>query len=467
MKNKIKVGRVMRKLKILLIDDENIICWSFRKRFANQGFDVITAETGEKGLALFEKHDPEIVFIDNKLPSMQGLEVLEKIKQENEETFIVFMTAYGTIEKAVKAMKLGAFEYLNKPYSFEEVELILENIKNKIKIDNEVQLLRRQQKDILTFDHIIGKSADIQNIIRLIKKIADSEASTILLLGESGTGKDLLAKVIHHESNRKDKPFVIINCASLSETLLESELFGHERGAFTDAHSRKKGLIEIADGGTVFLDEIGATSLSVQAKLLGIIENKTFRRLGGTKDLIVNIRIIAATNKDLEKSVNNASFREDLYYRLKVFKITLPPLRKHKKDIPLLSDYFIESFNNQFRKNIKGITKEAENFLMEYNWPGNVRELRNVIERAIILESAQDIQNESLPAEIRNGVGIRSNIRSSSQFEIPETGFSLSEFEKMLVKQALIRTNNNQSQAARILGITRDSLRYRKKKYHL
>ena len=467
MKNKIKVGRIMRKLKILVIDDENIICWSFKKRFAKQGFDVITAETGEKGLALFEKHDPEIVFIDNKLPSMQGLEVLEKIKQENEETFIVFMTAYGTIEKAVKAMKLGAFEYLNKPYSFEEVELILENIKNKIKMDNEVQLLRRQQKDILTFDHIIGKSAVIHNIIRLVKKITDSEASTILLLGESGTGKDLLAKVIHHESNRKDKPFVIINCASLSETLLESELFGHERGAFTDAHSRKKGLIEIADGGTVFLDEIGATSLSVQAKLLGIIENKTFRRLGGTKDLIVNIRIIAATNKDLEKSVNNASFREDLYYRLKVFKITLPPLRKHKKDIPLLIDYFIESFNNQFRKNIRGITKEAENFLMEYDWPGNVRELRNVIERAIILESAQDIQKESLPAEIRNGVGIRSNIRSSSQFEIPETGFSLSEFEKMLVKQALIRTNNNQSQAARILGITRDSLRYRKKKYHL
>lgn len=457
----------MRKLKILIIDDENIICWSFKKRFSNQGYDVITAETGEKGLQLFEIHDPDIVFIDNKLPSMQGLEVLEKMKRLKEEVFIVFMTAYGTIEKAVKAMKLGAFEYLNKPYLFEEVELILENIKRKIQIDNEIQLLRRQQKELLTFDHIVGKSKAIQNVIRLAKKIALSEASTVLLLGESGTGKDLLAKVIHNESNRSDKPFVVINCASLPETLLESELFGHERGAFTDARSQKKGLLEIADGGTIFLDEIGAINLSAQAKLLGIIENKTVRRLGGINDLVINVRIIAATNRDLEESVKEQTFREDLYYRLKVFQMILPTLRERKEDIPLLISYFINLFNVQFRKDIRGITKEAEKYLIGYDWPGNVRELRNVIERAIILESDQKIQIDNLPGEIGNGYKLLSKDIYSYQFEIPKEGFSLKEFEKMLIKQALRTTNNNQTRAARLLGISRDSLRYKKKKYHL
>jgi DNA-binding NtrC family response regulator len=386
----------MRNLKVLVIDDENLICWSLKQRLDNKGYQVLIAETGEKGLQLFEQHYPDIVFIDHKLPGIQGLEVLQKINALNEESVLVFMTAYGTIEMAVKAIKLGAFEYINKPFSFDEIEVVLDQIKNKIKLDNEINLLRE-----LTFDHIIGQSPSVKQIIQLSKKIARSEASTILLLGDSGTGKDLLAKVVHNESSRNGKPFVTINCASLPETLLESELFGYEKGAFTDAKQQKKGLFEIADGGTVFLDEIGEINIALQVKLLGIIENKTARRLGGTADHQVDVRIIAATNKDLKKSIQEKSFREDLYYRLKVFQMTLPSLRERKEDIPLLIHHFIKLFAVHFRKSVQGITSEAEKLLVKYDWPGNIRELRNVIERAIILETGETIQVESLPGEIK------------------------------------------------------------------
>ncbi|NOY58045.1 MAG: sigma-54-dependent Fis family transcriptional regulator [Calditrichaeota bacterium] len=457
----------MKSLKILVIDDENLICWSFKKQYNNKGYEVWTAESGEKGLQLFELHDPDVVFIDNKLPGISGLEVLKGIKALKEDTLLVFMTAYGTIETAVKAMKSGAFEYVNKPFSFDEIDIILDNIKKRLQVENEIQVLRRQQQEEVMFDQVIGKSRAIGQIISLSRRIARSEASTILLLGESGTGKDLLAKVIHNESNRRGKPFVTINCASLPETLLESELFGYEKGAFTDAKRQKKGLFEIANGGAVYLDEIGEINVSLQVKLLGIIENKITRRLGGTNNRHVDVRIIAATNKNLEESIIEKTFREDLYYRLKVFTITLPTLRERKEDIPLLIRHFINFFNVQFKKNIKTISADAEKLLIKYDWPGNVREMRNVIERAIILETSENIRAESLPGEIRNNNAPRAEGKSLYDLVIPETGIVLHEIEKSIIKQALEKTNFNQTRAAQLLGVSRDSLRYKKKKYHL
>jgi two-component system response regulator AtoC len=464
----------MNPMRVLVIDDEQLIRWSFEKKLNTLGYKVLTAETGEEGLKLFESYLPEVVFVDNKLPGMQGLDVIPKIKAIHNDTNIVFMTAFGSIATAVKAMKLGANEYVNKPFSFKEIYAILDIIKEKVNVVNELQLLRRQQKERVTFDHIIGKSAIMRSIIQLSKKIARINTTTVLLLGESGTGKDFFAKAIHNESNRKNKPFVTINCSSLPETLLESELFGHEQGAFTDARKMKKGMFEMAEGGTVFLDEIGEINLSTQVKLLGVIENRTVRRLGGNSDIPVDIRIIAATNKDLKKSIEDRSFREDLYYRLKVFQINLPPLRDHEEDIPALTDHFISQFNLQFRKNIRGIDPPAKELLEKYRWPGNIRELRNVIERGVILEGGERLQVESLPGEIVHPEGVtvaplkeEAGAHKGTKKESYPEGTSLYEIEKQTLIQALEKTGYNQSRAARLLGITRDTLRYKMKKYNL
>ena len=471
----------MKQLKILIIEDEKLIRWSLEKHLGTKGYKVFTAETGEEGVKAFELHQPDIVFTDNKLPKMQGLEVIQRIKSMDEESPIVFMTAFGSINTAVSAMKAGASDYINKPFSFEEVEVILGNIKQKLTITKEVQLLRRQQKEAVTFDHIIGESPVLKQIIHLSKKIAKTQTTTILLLGESGTGKDLFARAIHYESSQNVKPFVTINCSSLPETLLESELFGYEKGAFTDAKQQKKGLFEIADGGTVFLDEIGEINISTQIKLLSVLENKVIRRVGGTASIPVEIRIIAATNKDLKKAVEEKSFREDLYYRLKVFQITLPALREHKEDIPLIADYFIKYYNNQFKKNITSVHKTAIALLKKYDWPGNIRELRNVIERAVILETTNTLQTDSLPGEIVH-LGDKLNVATDEmaeshfpgikklppgEIEIPEDGISLFGLEKQVIKQVLDRTENNQTKAAQLLKISRDTLRYKIKKYGL
>ena len=463
----------MNPLKILVIDDEQLIRWSFEKKLNSQGYKVLTAESGEEGLRLFESYLPEVVFVDNKLPGIQGLDVITRIKAINDDTNIVFMTAFGSIDTAVKAMKLGANEYVNKPFTFKEIHAILDNIKEKISLVNELQLLRRQHKEKVTFDHIVGRSALMRSIIQLSKKIARINTTTVLLLGESGTGKDFFARAIHNESSRNNKPFVTINCSSLPETLLESELFGHEQGAFTDARKMKKGLFEMAEGGTVFLDEIGEINLSTQVKLLGVIENRVVRRLGGNSDIPVDIRIIAATNKDLKKSIENRSFREDLYYRLKVFQINLPPLRDHKEDIPVLAEYFISGFNQQFRKNVRGVDAAARELLEQYHWPGNTRELRNVIERGVILENGERLQVESLPGEIVHPEVMKATEpakekRAETKGPQPfADGTSLFDIEKQLLVQALEKAGNNQSKAARILGISRDTLRYRMKKYEL
>jgi DNA-binding NtrC family response regulator len=469
----------MKQLKVLIIEDEKLIRWSLEKHLTKKGYTVFTAESGEEGIKLFEANHPEVVFVDNKLPNMQGLDVVLKLKSIDDEAIIVFMTAFGSIETAVNAMKAGAGEYVNKPFAFEEIEVILDNIKNKISIIKEIQLLRRQQKGIITFDHIIGESALFKQIVQLSKKIARTKSTTILLLGESGTGKDMFAHAIHNESTRNDKPFVTINCSSLPESLLESELFGHEKGAFTDARQLKKGLFEIAEGGTVFLDEIGEINQSTQIKLLGVLENRVVRRIGGTANIPVDIRIIAATNRDLVKAVDEKSFREDLYYRLKVFQLTLPSLRERKEDVPNLARYFIQYFNGQFQKNINNISNAALQLLMMYDWPGNIRELRNVIERAVILENMSTLQAESLPGEI---VSLAENIiskapihkdiqiekpQSAYEIIIPTEGLSLYEVEKQIIIQALQKTENNQTKTSKLLGISRDVLWYKVKKYRI
>jgi len=462
-------------MKILISDDEQLIRWSLEKHYSSLGYKVYTAENGEEGVKQFSLYSPDVVFVDNKLPKMQGLEVISKLKSINEEAMIVFMTAYGSIETAVKAIKLGASEYVNKPFSFHEIDIVIEDIRHKLQISSELQLLRRQQKDTVTFEQIIAESPKMKEIIHLAKKIAATDTTTILLLGESGTGKDLFARAIHNASSRKDKPFVTINCSSLPDTLLESELFGHEQGAFTDAKKLKKGFFEIAEGGTVFLDEIGEINQATQVKLLSVLENKIVRRLGGTSDIPVEIRIIAATNKDLKKSVEEKEFREDLYYRLKVFQINLPPLRDHKEDIPLLAKLFLYQFNAQFRKSISTIESSAIQVLNNYKWPGNVRELRNVIERAVILESNSLLHIENLPGEIINRP--HELIARSSDSEPPpgkmnndsENGDAafLYDLEKQAIINALEKAKYNQTKASRLLGITRDTLRYKMKKYSL
>ena len=463
----------MNPIKILVIDDEKLIRWSFEKKLTGHGFSIFTAETGAEGVQLFELHCPDIVFVDYRLPDMEGLDVIIKIKSIYEEVFIVFMTAYGSIDVAVKAIKQGASEYISKPFNFKEIQALIEGINEKIRIKNEIQLIRRQQKEKVTFDHIIGESPVLKRIKQEAKKIARFDSTTILLLGESGTGKDLFARAIHNESARNENPFVTINCSSLPETLLESELFGHEQGAFTDARKLKKGLFEIAEGGTIFLDEIGEINQSIQIKLLGVIENRTIKRVGGTADIPVEIRIIAATNKDLRKSIEEKSFREDLYYRLKVFQLFMPPLRDHKDDIISLADHFLQQFNTRFGKNINGIDTVVSGMLINYNWPGNIRELRNVIERAVILETSDTLQKENIPSELT--LSGKENVREEREEEAILTheenqvpgGVSLYDMEKETIRQTLEKAGFNQSKAARLLGITRDTLRYKIKKYKL
>ena len=453
-------------LKILVIDDEKLICWSFEKNLKSKGYQIFTAQTGEEGLKLFYNYFPDLVFVDNHLPDMMGLDIVAKIKAISEDTIVVFMTAYETVDVAVEAMKKGAFDYIRKPFSFDEIYLIVDNINEKINLKKELTLTHRHQKEEITFDHIIHQSAIMKQLIQVSKKIAKTDATTILLLGDSGTGKDVFARAIHNESSRKTNPFVTINCSSFPDTLLESELFGHEKGAFTDAKNLKKGLFEIAEGGTVFLDEIGELSPATQVKLLGVLENRIIIRLGSTKEIPVDVRIIAATNINLKESIQNGTFRGDLYYRLQVFQIEIPRLCQRKEDIPLLVEYFLSFFNEMFQKNISSIDPDARKLLDHCYWPGNVRELRNVIERAVILQSGNTLQASSLPGEINKKMQ-QNNGHSGYLVEFPEEGISLDKLEKQVIIQALEKADYNQTKASKLLDISRDTLRYKKKKHNL
>jgi len=453
----------VRNTRILVVDDEHLIRWSLEQSLLKQGYDVGTAASGEEAIKQIHEETPELVLLDIQLPGMDGLEVLQKVKEIDSEIIVVMVTALGVLETAVKAMRLGAHDYINKPFNLDELSIIVKKALETRQLRKEVAHLRSAQESKFGIDNIIGDSRHMKQVLDMVRKVAKSDASTVLIQGESGTGKELIARAIHMESARKDKPFMAINCAAVPETLLESELMGHEKGAFTDAKMQKRGLFEMSDGGTIFLDEIGDMEMGMQAKLLRILEERTFRRVGGTKEIPVDVRIVSATNQELLKKIEEKTFRNDLYYRLQVIPIYLPPLRERREDIMPLVDFFIQYYNKEFGKTVAGVSKMARKFLEEYEWPGNVRELRNIIERAIILENEETLMLEHLPRELISKTG---DIASGPMnLRIPPEGIDIEDVERELIRQALEVSDGNQSKAAQKLSLGIDAFRYRMKKF--
>lgn len=454
--------------RVLVIDDEKLILDMIKSELEKSNFDVTVTNSSKDAIKLLDLMDFEVILLDLMMPNITGLELLQMIKEKKSDIPVIMITAHGSIDTAVKAMKLGAYDYLTKPFSMEELILVVSNaIKYKL-TSEELKFYKKEFKCNYGIQMIIGKSKAITELKSLIKKVAEADVKVILIEGESGTGKELVARAIHAEGERCKHPFVAINCASLPENLLESELFGHEKGAFTDAKTAKKGLIEFADKGTLFLDEIGDMPLNLQAKILRFLEDRTVRKLGGLVDLNVDVQVIAATNKNLKKLVAEGKFREDLFYRIQVVPILVPPLRERREDILEIARFFIGAFNNEFKKSIKGFTPIAEKLMVQYDWPGNVRELRNSVERAMIFEDSDMIKVERLPVEIITISSRQSSPTAKNiDFKIPPNGLDIEEVEKELIKQALSITKGNQSKAARLLNIGVDAMRYRMKKFGL
>ena len=449
----------MPKATILIVDDEALIRWSLSERLKAEGYDVLEAETGKAALEKLTE-GVDLVLLDYRLPDTDGVTVLRKMKEFDQDILVILLTAYASVETAVEAMKLGAYHFANKPFNLDEVAATVERALETTRLRREVRQFRSNAARPYSLQRIVGASASITALRHLVARVAVTPASTVLLTGESGTGKDLLAKVIHYASDRSSSPFMNITCSALPEQLLESELFGHERGAFTDARTQKKGLLETADGGTVFLDEIGEMTPALQAKLLRFLEEKSFKRVGGASDIHVDVRVIAATNRDLEKEVATHAFRADLFFRLNVLPIAVPPLREHPEDIPLLVEYFIDAFNTEFRKRVLGATPAAYTLLQSYGWPGNVRELRNVIERAMLLSDGDRLDARDFPAMTKA-------VSAGSEFELPAAGVDLEQLERSLLVQALRRSRGNQTRAGALLGLNRDQIRYRIEKFGL
>ncbi len=444
---------------ILVVDDEELIRWSLRERLRADGYDVLEAGSGKEAYEQIEK-GVDLVLLDYRLPDIDGLTILEELKKTDADILVVLLTSFVDVETAVEAMKLGAFHFANKPFNLDEIAAIVRRALETTRLRREVKQLRASEGRPFSLQAIAGQSDTITSLRALVAKVAASPASTVLLTGESGTGKDLVAKVVHYSSARAGRPFMNITCSALPEQLLESELFGHERGAFTDARMQKRGLLESADGGTVFLDEIGEMVPALQAKLLRFLEEKSFKRVGGAQDVHVDVRVVAATNRNLEEEVSNGRFRSDLFYRLNVLPIRLPALRDHPDDLPVLVKFFIDNFNAEFKKRITGITPSAEALLRGYGWPGNVRELRNVIERAMLLSSGDRLEPGDFSA-------LTTARPAGDLFDLPAAGVSLEELERSLVVQALKRAGGNQTKAAALLGLNRDQIRYRIEKFGL
>jgi two-component system, NtrC family, response regulator AtoC len=450
-------------IRVLIIEDEKLIRWSLRQKLEGQGYEVNEAETGSEGLLALDEGIYDVILLDYKLPDMTGLEVLRALRGQDNDVVVIMITAYSTVESAVDAIKLGAYDYITKPFDMDELLRKVQKALETTKLRREVRELRRTLQHEYGIERIIGQHPCMLKLFDMIRRVASSGASTVFLRGGSGTGKDLVARVIHYNSDRAPKPFMNITCTAISETLLESELFGHEKGAFTDAKTAKKGLFELADGGTIFLDEVGDMPTGLQAKLLRFLEDRTFRRVGGASEIQVDVRIIAATNRDIDKAVEEGKFRSDLLFRLNVIPIELPPLRERGEDVSLLARFFVTHFAMEFRKPITKIDEEAVAQLSNYAWPGNVRELRNVIERAVLLSQGDTIG----PADIVVGQAGRVETVTSNSVPLPTTGIDLHELENSLVLQALTRANNNQTHAAKLLGLSRDALRYRMEKLGL
>ena len=449
----------MNKATILIADDERLIRWSLVERLSDEGYGTIEAESGRQTLARFDA-TVDLVLLDYRLGDTNGLHVLEELRRRDPDVLVIVLTAYSDVETAVAVMKQGAYHYVTKPFNLDEIALLVGKALETTRLRRELRAIRARQREPYSLDRIIGDSSAVAEVKRLLRRIASSPASTVLLTGESGTGKDLAAKVIHYASARAARPFMNITCSALTETLLESQLFGHERGAFTDARQQKRGLLESAHGGTVFLDEIGEMALPLQSKLLRFLEEKAFKRVGGTADIGVDVRIIAATNQDLEEKTRDRTFREDLFYRLNVLPVKLPPLRDRADDIPLLVRFFVDGFNREFRKRVQDVAPEAIEALRRHAWPGNVRELRNAVERAVLLSDGQRLAAGDFPM-LRPRAGLPTGLT------LPPGGTDLEAIERGLVVQALERAGWNQTRAATLLGLNRDQIRYRIKKFAL
>ena len=448
---------------ILVIDDDQGMREFLEILLIREGYEVASASGGKEAIGLCKKHKFDLAITDLKMPRVNGIDVLKSIKEISPKTMVILITAYASGETAVTAMKEGAYDYLEKNFDVEELKAVIKDALSKKGIKEEDALFMKDAEDALSFGNMIGKSKGMLKVYSLVKKVADTTAN-ILITGESGTGKELVAKAIHENSSRKDKLFVVINCGGIPENLLESELFGYMKGSFSGAYADKPGLFELAHRGTIFLDEIGELPQFLQVKLLRVVQEKTFRRIGGTEDIKVDARIISATNQDLEQKVKNSSFREDLYYRLNVIPVKIPPLRERNEDIPLLTSYFIEKYSKEFEKEIKKISPYALRLLMQYPFPGNVRELENIIERSVALETTNIILPENLVMPETGEIDENTALNAG----IPDEGINLNDelarIEMLLIKKALQKANGSKTKAAKYLNISFDSLRYRLEK---
>ena len=442
---------------IAVVDDERVLVDSLALELADRGHQVRPFYRAGEFLDYIASHEPDVILLDLRLPDLHGLEVLGRIKKTHRLVPTIIITAHGDLDSAIQAMRGGAFDYVNKPFDLDEIDIVIDKALKELKLVREVEHHRRRAAEGVRPQDFIGQSPPVRRLLETVRKLAQVDNTTVLLRGESGTGKDLLAKVIHNLSARAGRQFIEVNCAAIPENLLESELFGYEKGAFTDAKRRKTGLVELADGGTLFLDEVGDLPPSLQAKLLRFLESRSFRRIGGTGEIRVDLLIIAATNRDLKKAVDQGSFRQDLYYRLNVVPLDLPPLRRRGEDIMLLAGHYLEHFSRKFRKPLVRLSPEAREGFLCYHWPGNVRELKNLIERLVILSADQVITYEDLPTVIKESLERRN--QGAPPPPAPEgLEARLAEYERRLIREALEQCGGVKSQAARLLGISRYAL---------
>jgi DNA-binding NtrC family response regulator len=447
---------------ILVVDDDEVMRQTLSDVLKKRGYAVSTADTGAQALSAVKDQLFDLILLDIRLPDMDGLDVLKSIKEVESDLMVIVMTAYSDVQNAVMAMKTGAYDYIDKPFELEELKILIKKALEMQSLRNEIRRLRRQGGDDHRGNEIYGNSPLVRNVIELIEMISQTPKTSVLIQGESGTGKELAANAIHYRSKRINEPLIKINCSAIPENLLETELFGYERGAFTDAKGTKKGLFELANGGTVFLDEISEMKSYLQTKLLRVLESQSFMRVGGEKEINVDVRIIAATNRDLSSLVNAGEFRKDLYYRLKVMVIEMPPMRERREDILLLANLFIEGNNKELGKNVTGISEAAKEYLLNYQWPGNVRELKNIIERAMILSNGNEILPDHLPIELRKG-----QMEGGEKRTAGTENLALENVERKHIRDVLLMMEGNKSRAAKILGISRSTLREKLKKYSL
>jgi two-component system response regulator AtoC len=450
--------------RVLVVDDEKLIRWSVAERLQRGGYEVFSAESGEQALEIVSSTPPDVMLLDVRLPGIDGVQTLQRALELHPDVTVLMMSAHSTVDVAVEAMKHGAMDFLVKPFPFQSLDAAVERAIATARTRREIVALGSERRGASALDDIVGGSAAMEQVRSMVARLGASDTTTVLVEGESGCGKEVVGRALHFQSARVDKPFLQVNCAALPEHLLESELFGHERGAFTDAHAQKRGLFESAAGGSVMLDEIGDLPPGGQAKLLRLLENKTFRRVGGVQELRTDVRVIAATNVNLEERVAEGRFRADLFFRLNVVRIAVPPLRDHVEDVPTLAAHFIARFNGELKRQVKGVSPAAMELMKTYSWPGNVRELRNVIERAFILHAGiEEIRPEHLSPELRRATPARRQEKLVPAMS--QEGLVLDDVERKLIAEAMERASGNQSKAARLLGVSRDTLRYRLKKH--